>query len=416
MSGVAEERCDVVVVGAGAAGVAAACSARRAGARVGLFDGGTGASVLSGGCWDVPRGPFSEGHPMRRLSGANEALVEAFSELAEGPLALRLGGEDTALVAATEAGRLREAAALDPELLDLGSLPPGCTVAVVRSPGVREITSRFLPGALTEESRSAAQRWRFVPLEFDWKGCERAVEAAAVLREHGEAERLGRSLGEAASAAGADALLLPPVLGTEASRDVVEAVREAAGVPLGEWHAPLDPVQGMRRRARWLEVLRRAGVVRWAERLEEVGRSQEGFVLRSAEGSVVRCSALVLATGRHLTALRWDGGLPREGLLGLPLGDGERALAVPGHPEGPDPMEVFGAEWPCRGEAWRWGVRVDVRARPLGEGGRAFDERLFAAGDLLGGHDPAGVPGGLGTALASGWLAGRGAAEAVAGI
>ncbi len=413
-----EPEFDVVVVGAGVAGLAAARSARRAGARVALLDGGGGASCLAGGCWDAPGEALPPEHPLSRLSGARDALQEALEAWQQPPLALQRG-ETARPLAATEAGRLREAWALDPELLDLSTLPPESTVGVVQLTGLRNLESRFLPGALREEAERRGTALRFERIEIAWGPFARTVEAADALlaQRHAEAIRLGTSLGEAAREAGATALLLPPILGMDASAEVLEAVRRAAGLPLGEWHAPLDPVQGLRRRRRLQAEAARCGAERWETNLERVAWKPGGPFRLEAAGRTLRCGALVLATGRHLPdALRWEGAPPRETLLGLPLGDGTRLLAVPGHPEGPDPLEAFGPAWPCRGEAWRWGLQVDELGRPLDESSEVVCERLFSAGDLLGGHDPAGSPGGLGTALASGWLAGRHAAEAAGAV
>ena len=58
------------------------------------------------------------------------------------------------------------------------------------------------------------------------------------------------------------------------------------------------------------------------------------------------------------------------------------------------------------------GVRTDGRLRPLDEAGGIVDERLFACGDLLAGHDPASDGSAMGVALFTGYLAGRWAALA----
>jgi glycerol-3-phosphate dehydrogenase subunit B len=56
------------------------------------------------------------------------------------------------------------------------------------------------------------------------------------------------------------------------------------------------------------------------------------------------------------------------------------------------------------------GLAVDAACRPLDEAGCPVEERLFAAGAILGGHEHAADQTGLGVAILSGWIAGRAAA------
>jgi glycerol-3-phosphate dehydrogenase subunit B len=126
-------------------------------------------------------------------------------------------------------------------------------------------------------------------------------------------------------------------------------------------------------------------------------------------GSSLPADAVVLATGRFLGGGIEEGphGL-REPLLGLPLFDdrGHRVDGLPARaalrPRLLDAQPLFSA-----------GVRVDARLRP-----RAAPEaapqgavlpNVFAAGDLVGGFDPARERTGLGVALVTGHLAARSA-------
>jgi glycerol-3-phosphate dehydrogenase subunit B len=58
------------------------------------------------------------------------------------------------------------------------------------------------------------------------------------------------------------------------------------------------------------------------------------------------------------------------------------------------------------------GVRVDARMRPLAPDGAPAFERVFCAGELIGGFDPARERTGLGVALLTGLAAAASAAEA----
>jgi glycerol-3-phosphate dehydrogenase subunit B len=64
-------------------------------------------------------------------------------------------------------------------------------------------------------------------------------------------------------------------------------------------------------------------------------------------------------------------------------------------------------------QAFRVGVRIDAGLRPLGPQGTLFDPRLFAAGSVISGYDPAADKTGLGVAIFTGYLAGEAAAALV---
>jgi glycerol-3-phosphate dehydrogenase subunit B len=128
-------------------------------------------------------------------------------------------------------------------------------------------------------------------------------------------------------------------------------------------------------------------------------------------GREVAARAWVLATGRFV-----GGGIERrgalaEGVLGLPVLASEGPFADPsvrfaGRPpasltlrdsHGPQPLLAAG-------------LRVDELLRPLDAFGRVVHENVFAAGAVVGGHDPASDGTGMGVAMLTGFLAGRAAA------
>jgi glycerol-3-phosphate dehydrogenase subunit B len=123
----------------------------------------------------------------------------------------------------------------------------------------------------------------------------------------------------------------------------------------------------------------------------------------------VEARSWVLASGRFL-----GGGLARHGglvepLLGLPVlasEPGGAGLALAGRP----PALLTSRERRAAQPLLAAGVAVDQACRPLDEAGRPIGPRLFAAGAVIGGHEHAADGTGLGVAILSGWLAGRGAA------
>jgi glycerol-3-phosphate dehydrogenase subunit B len=62
-------------------------------------------------------------------------------------------------------------------------------------------------------------------------------------------------------------------------------------------------------------------------------------------------------------------------------------------------------------QAFRAGVRIDSSLRPLGTDGLPFHPRLYAAGSVISGYDPAADKTGLGVAIFTGYLAGEAAAS-----
>ena len=407
----APERTEVLVVGAGAAGLAAALAARAADRQVVLLDGGDGrTALLAGMC-----GPLHRPEALPPGAGP-EALAAALEALGSSPLAWQRADDPARpLLAALEAGVAGEALALAPEVLDLTSLPEGTAVGVVALEGLEPSLPGFLARSLAEQPSLRARGLRFERLAVapgfgEATGSSPYHLAEALTCSEAAVDKLAAALLDVAKAAGSGALLLPPVLGLGPEPAVLERLRAAVGMPLGEWYAPLEPVRGERWRRRMRAALRTRGVVRRPGRLARLERRGERLRAELTEGEAIEAAVVVLATGRYVAGgLHWGRQGPAEPLLGLPVGLEGRPIPLSGHPQGPDPLEVLGAEWPCRGEGWRWGLLVDEALRPLGEDGTPFDPRLHAAGDLLAGHDPA--DGGLAAALATGWRAGQLAAR-----
>jgi glycerol-3-phosphate dehydrogenase subunit B len=116
-----------------------------------------------------------------------------------------------------------------------------------------------------------------------------------------------------------------------------------------------------------------------------------------------RADAFILATGHHI-----GGGIvrkraPREALLGLsvfhdgtPVHKGGTRMQ---HLEYLDPAVEF-----------RSGIATDKQLRPVDDSGAPVHPNLYAAGAVLGGYDYAG-PWGFGVPILTGWLAGRWAAR-----
>lgn len=361
---------DVLVIGGGAAGVAAARAAHEAGASVALVADGGGASTLgSGVVWGAARDPFTAW-----------ATGDAW----------RLGGRYV-----TVAGWLVEGAAgALRSLLDVGALGPGGT------PGVLDLaTHPSWSARLVAQTLGA----RVVAAPDDAPAGQTFREVAASFDREGAAEAFARSLGNRCE--GLSALLMPPVLGLS-RLDVAARLSAVLGIPVGEAAgAAGDPpgLRALRALRRWLP----DGVAVIHDRATVKPGRLPSLVFRS--GRLAKARSVVLATGGLV-----GGGLVfeeslRDATADAPVWtrDRQRVLARAGAARGADPVAWFDEH---TGRARGAGLRVDAAGRVLGADGETpLGEWLYAAGEVCSGRGGDGVA----DALADGARAGRSAAQAI---
>jgi glycerol-3-phosphate dehydrogenase subunit B len=445
----------VAVIGAGLAGSAAALALAEGGAEVVQVAAGPGATALTPGTLDVAGAspgiatlPWRDAlrgspllpserlalcrrgaptHPYAQLFGAGEepappereveaAVLRLAAWLA--PAGLALAGSLAAnRLLPTQAGTLRVAdfafaPAAGADLLQAGEL------AVVDAPALEGWDARALARTLAYEQDALGLLK--VPLRVvhpELPGLDGATSPARVAARLDEAEAraaLARSL--AGLGVEGAVLLFPPVLGIECSAELIAALEAASGARVAEALSfPPHALAGARLQRALDAAVAAAGVKRLRARVGRVAVA-EGDALRLTLAEVgggaaesLLAQAVVLASGRFV-----GGGLAagpdavREPLFGLPLYDGEgrRVDGIPAHRSA---RKGYANEQPL----FSAGVRTDRRLRPLAANGRPQHARLFAAGDLLGGFDPARERSGLGVALLSGLRAGRAALESL---
>ncbi len=204
----------VAVLGAGLAGVAAACAARRAGARVVVFTDAPGASTMASGA----------------LSGELDEDARAFFEVLGGA---RFG--DGPAVVATQAGALRTARGVDESLLDLTKLV-GQTVGVAVTPRLGW-DGRAITATLEDQPRARELAISFVPVEVELlreldEARYPAVDFARLVEDGERLAWTAARIREALLRSGATALLTGPWLG--ATAPIARQLSEAAGAPVGE--------------------------------------------------------------------------------------------------------------------------------------------------------------------------------------
>ena len=443
----------VAVIGAGLAGAAAALTLREAGIDVVQFSRGPGATALASGTLDVAsaspgiatlpwRDPLrgrallprerlalhrrgAATHPYAQLFGAGAELDRAEREIEASVLQLAgwLAPEALGVAGSLAANRLLPSVSgtlrsADYALASVAGTDvlQAAALAVVDLPALEGWDAHALARTLAHELESLGLfrlPLRVVrPVLPERMQYERSpARLAAQLDAKGACAELAKAV--AGIGAEGQVLIFPPVLGLSASASVIAALEAASGCRVGEALAfPPHAVAGYRLQRALDAAVRRAGAERVDGRMRSVvaaDRDRLELLRADGEGRRITADAVVLATGRFV-----GGGLEagsfavREPLASLPLYDGEgrRIDGIPAHRSA---RKGYGNEQPL----FSAGVRTDRRMRPLDAQGRPHHPRLFAAGDLLGGFDPARERTGLGVALLSGIHAGRAAAETV---
>lgn len=379
---------DVVVIGGGAAGIAAARAASEAGASVVLVSEREGATAMSAG-W---------------ITAADAALditvLDWLPQVALRPLGIYAFVSMSGAIVAAVSG-LRT-------LLDVAELPEGALLGVadlVAGPAwSAELIAHSLAAVLGREVR-------VVRAAAGAPRAESTLEFARALDTPGVADALAESLREGAR--GCAALLLPPVLGLV--RDEVGPQLSARlGLSVGEVGGGSADATALRL-ARALTRALPPGVERVAGRAS-VRAGARGEALVCAGGREWHARAVVLATGGLVS-----GGLVFERMFvepcaGAPVwlpahGTKDATLPLLSAARGMDPSPLFTPDAEGQVEALRAGVRLDPKGRVAGpDGASALYPWLFAAGDVVcRAHGPCRQ--GLADALSSGARAGTRAAR-----
>jgi len=378
---------DVLVIGGGAAGVAAALAGTARGRRVALVRAGPGATALAAGGW---RGPMPAGLG-RALAAAGLA-----HEPPAGPLPHPHGDlRPFDLAAPAQAAAVLEDGALVCGILGL----PGFTApALARlwgdAAGVRLAAATLDAGPLTPPAG-----WSPVAL------------AAALEREPGP---LADALARAVHETGATRAILPPVLGLERSEAVRAALAAAAGVPVGEMLGVPPSVPGWRLDRALLAAAKAHGVEVIAGRAGEPevdGGRVTAVRVRADDDAELRVAApaIVLAAGKFA-----GGGIGaderlREPALGCPVWVEHLGSVF----EAPEPLALTRPEREAPQPLLGAGVRDDGSGRPVDRRGDVVYHNVRVAGSIRAGIETARL--GLGEAAADGWAMGEAAADAAAG-
>ncbi|MBI3073731.1 MAG: FAD-binding protein [Deltaproteobacteria bacterium] len=441
-------KADVAVIGGGVAGTVAALRARAAGRQVVVLSAGWGASALTSGCVGLAHqaicGPSRTGreavtallrtssaHPYNLVPGVTNALSEAIRFFRAGPASPPLRGaspDDLPLLLADDRGGLR-LADLAAESHARGDLRKShATIGVVDPIGlswfqahsVAKGLSRSLAAACSAGVISAAPNVAVVGLDYFRRQSDSlttATDSARLLDVEGAAARFSAAIGEALALAPVDLLLFPPLIGVDATDAILDRIEAENKVVCAEMVGTSPGPSGLRFQRALEAMLAHAGVPIIRARVSAApddcvaalsgGRTRTLARLACGDGAApknVEARAFVLASGRYIGG-GVEGTRPwAEGVLGFPIAargeflERESSAALTRD----DPFEaqsLFAA-----------GVRVDAELRPLARDRRPLYANVFAAGDLLAGHDGVVDGSAMGVALLTGHLAGRNAA------
>ena len=384
-------RADVVVVGAGPAGLAAAVRLAEGGRQVRVVARGQGFTHWGAGAVDV-LGRVG-GERVERPLDAIDRLGDSHPYRLAGTGALR-DGLDWFRDFAAAAGLDHVG---DPErnrgqVTALGTLRPTCLVpapaggelrgrvAVLGFAGFRDFSAALCARGLERAGYQATAATVELP-PWSHRRYFTAVELSRAFDDGDFRTRLAPALAKAA--AGADVAVVPAVLGLGRGHEPWAELERGAGLPLVEAALAPPSVPGLRLFTAWRRRLDELGVA-WQLGFPATGVEREGDRVTAVrcEGAsrpvVIRCDEVVLATGGvagHGIEANRDGSLT-EVVAGLPVaGFEDRTHFIAGR---------FLAAHPI-GEA---GVRVDGELRPAGDDGAPMLENLRCVGGLLAAHDP----------------------------
>ena len=427
-------RADVVVVGAGPAGLATATRLAEAGRQVLVLARGNGFTHWGAGAVDVlgrvGGGPVDqpleaidrlpEGHPYHLVGkAAVRDGVDWFAKFAAAAGLTHIGDLERNRAQLTAFGTLRTtcllpepaagppagtaeptAAASAPPVGERsatanGGVPghPQGRVAVVSFAGFRDFSPALCATRLRSAGIDATPASAPLPA-WDHDRYFTAVELARAIDDAGFRRRLAPGLARAA--AGAEVVVVPAVLGLNRGHEPWADLQALVGAPLVEAATAPPSIPGLRLFAAYRARLEALGV-RWQFGFPAVGVEREGdrvTAVRSEGASRVlatRCQELVLATGgvagNGIEANR-DGTLT-ERVAGLPVAGFEDRLAYLG--------DRFLSDHPLAAA----GVRVDAELRPVDASGEPVAANIHCVGGLLAAHDPTAEGSREGVALAT---------------
>jgi len=414
---------DVVVVGAGLAGLSAAVRLAEAGASVRVLAKGVGSTHLSAGTIDVlgydaddkridrpldALGSLPAEHPygLTGKDGVSAAIEWFKGRIAAGPRApyAYTGDADENKLLPTAVGAIAPSAVV-PETMAGGDLRGGGRVCVVGFRGLKD----FYPTLVADNLSRGPDGIEARGLELDLRPEGRAdPNALAYARAFDDPRFRADVVAQlVARMAPDERVAFPAVLGLASPHEAWAEMEQRFSRPVFEIPTLPPSVPGIRVYKSLADLLTRAG-----------GRVVLNNVITGAERSGGRVTALKVRVGLREVSYtpEWvvlaTGGFSAGGLaLDSSWTTHEVALGLPVGNAPPPGSERFRAEYFGGQPMDRVGVVTDREQRPVGEDGTRAAENVLVAGATLAGAAPWREKSGDGIALATGFRA----AELIAG-
>lgn len=417
---------DVVVIGAGLAGLVASIRLRRAGLQVCLVHKGIGGLQLGQGTVDVlgyrpglvarPLDELAEflsdeqrrgkpAHPYAQLGA--EAVAQGVDFLAGvvGP-ELLVGDAQVNVALPTAIGALRPTSLHQPSMADgvvsldaaaPGPLHAGSRVVVVGIDELKDFPAALVAGNLASTELPGGGRLdvRWAHISFPARGSEvdsTGLNIARALDDSNRRREFAGLLGAVASPG--ETIAVPGVLGIE-DPGAFDDLRTRLGAPLFEIPLPPPGVPGMRLNEKLTRTAR-------AERVEIV----YGSPVTEAVSAQGRINEVVVATAGH------DTHIPTSTVLLAAGGFESGALVLDSHQQLSEPIlglpvdrpdgELITDSWSAEQPLFRAGLATDENMIVLDPGTRTpVHANLHAAGGVLAGAQRWDEKSGDGIALAS---------------
>ena len=412
------KKSDVIVIGAGLAGLTAAALAAEYGLSVTVLAKGAGTLAFGGGTVDVlgcyngkgilsaRRGlellPPTHPYAITGTKTVEDALFffQKLCQEADYPLE---GSLDSNTLVATSAGTLKPSC-LVPRTMNTACLAEAREVFVVSFSGLKDFYPSLIIKGLRRHSALADIDYRTAVVEPDLDpGRDVTVlDIARWLDTKAGQQSLVRQLKDRIPTG--SVLLVPPVLGTQPSYDAWETLQEMLGVRMIELAAPPPGITGNRIRMLLLHVLKQKRIALVEQAYVRRAEVQDGRCLAVATKHIGRertyeANAFILAAGGFL-----GGGLTaepsgvRESIFDLPV------AAIP-------VSENLSAGLLDAAPIFQSGLTVDALMRPLDRQGKVALENVYAVGSILAGYDYSSEKSGNGVAVVSAYQAVKAVAE-----
>lgn len=410
---------DVLVVGAGLAGMMAAITALEHDCRVTMISRGNGALALAGGNIDLlgyARGKallspwdgiaaLPDDHPYSLLGKEDiDTAIDMFCQTLAGQnWPYKNSPTEQNILMPTMIGTLKPTW-LVPTGIDIEALAKAQHVLVVGIQGLRESSPTLVAQGLRQCAGWSERTISTLEIPSPLPDVHRSINALDIARFVDRPEGRQWLLGALQSKAkSADLVLLPPICGSQPDMNLWQELAKAAQAPLVELLSIPPGVGGLRLWQALRNHLNTQSRFEWIENATVLRAEKENGLCRhvvvEAAGSeyVKEAQTFVIATGGILGGgLELTPGKVRETICGIPV-------------ETPEDL----ASWSSSGIFdehlfSRMGVSVDKDLRSS----MLKLDNVFFAGRTVGSYDFALEKSGHGVALCTGWKAGLGAARA----